>query len=188
MLLLISSLGLRGDTKKGTGNPLSLYGLLQRTCLARPAFRLLKATDSGDKIYGLLGFDPLSDQLGLSLDYKRTTQEAYTAAIRAFVARGEVNVLVWSQCHKIIEGLPSWVPDFSFPLRQPCGENDCVESTEQTYFASGRHRVAILAHESPNVIGVHGVSGDASYLSVSGVPIEIHTLNLLVLGKGRIRH
>ena len=162
--------GIRRRYQRETGDPESIFGLLKRACFARAAISPLKATDSRDKIYGLLGLDSSNEQLGIAPDYTRSAQEVYTDATRAFIAKGEVNILAWSQQHKIVQGLPSWVPDFSSPIRQPCGENDRIGSTGATFMASGQHPALILSHESPHVIGLRGVFIDT--IASVGTPRE----------------
>lgn len=150
-------IGIRRRYQRETGDPESVFGLLKRSCFIRPAIHPLKATDSKDKIYGLLGLDSSNQPLDISPDYTKTTKEVYTAATRAFIASAEVNILAWSQQHKIVQGLPTWVPDFSSPIRPPCGENDRIGSSGAIYFASGKHPASLISHDNPNVIGLLGV-------------------------------
>ena len=153
-------IGIRRRYQRETGDPESVLGLLKRSCFARAAIHPLKATDNRDKIYALLGLDSSDKPLGISPDYTKTTKEAYTAATRAFIARGEVNILAWSQQDKSVHGLPTWVPDFSCPIRQPCGENDRMGSEGAIFFASGKQPSSILSLESQSVIGLRGVFVD----------------------------
>ncbi|CZR65662.1 uncharacterized protein PAC_15562 [Phialocephala subalpina] len=149
--------GIRRRYQEETGDRESFYGLLKRTCFAYPARDPLKATKSIDKIYGLLGLDPGTNQLGLYPDYDKTPNEAYMATTRALIADGQINILAWSQKHKNIQDLASWVPDFSSAIYPPCGENDLTGSTEAIYNASGQESVSIIPNENPNVIGLRGI-------------------------------
>lgn len=106
-----------------TGERESLKSLLQRTCICDSAKSPLKATDARDKIYGLLAIASDSDQLGIFPAYEKTTVEVYIDATRALIANGQTSILTWCQQSKRIDGLPSWVPDFSSDIRQPCGED-----------------------------------------------------------------
>ncbi|MCJ1391356.1 hypothetical protein MMC18_004219 [Xylographa bjoerkii] len=78
-------MGIRRRYQREIGDPESVFGLLKRSCFAREAIQPFKATDSRDNIYGLLGLDPLSKQLGIMPDYNKSTKEVYTAATRAFI-------------------------------------------------------------------------------------------------------
>jgi hypothetical protein len=149
--------GIRRRYQEETGDRESFYELLKRTCFAYPARDPLKVTKSIDKIYGLLGLDPGTKQLGLYPDYDKTPKDAYMATTRALIADGQVNILAWSQQHKKIQDLASWVPDFSSAINPPCGENDRSGSTEAIYNASGQQSVSIVLNENPNVIGLRGI-------------------------------
>lgn len=150
-------IGIRRRYQRETGNPESFFGLLKRSCFDRAAIHPLKATDSRDKIYGLLGLDPFPLQLGILPDYNKSTKETYITTTRALIVSGNINILAWSQQHKIIKDLPTWVPDFSSPLRDPCGENDQIGSTEAIFYASGQQAASILSHENENVMSIRGV-------------------------------
>lgn len=153
-------IGIRRRYQEETGDRESFYGLLKRTCFIKPAISPLKATQSMDKIYGLLGLDPRTKQLGLYPDYSKTSNDVYMAATRALIADGQVNILAWSQQHKNIQDLPTWVPDFSSAIYPPCGENSRTGSTRAIYNASGQQSVSIVPSEKPNIIGLRGTMID----------------------------
>jgi hypothetical protein len=153
-------IGIRRRYQEETGDRESFYGLLKRTCFIQPAISPLKATQSMDKIYGLLGLDPRTKQLGLYPDYSKTSNDAYMAVTRVLIADGQVNILAWSQQHKNIQDLLTWVPDFSSAIYPPCGENSCTGSTRAIYNASGQQSVSIVPSEKPNIIGLRGTMID----------------------------
>jgi hypothetical protein len=106
-----------------TGEQESLRSVLQRTCILRPAGNPLKATDARDKIYGLRGLASDSEKLGIRVDYDKSTTEVYADVARAMIADGHTTILAWCQQPTGVEQFPSWVPDFSSHIREPCGED-----------------------------------------------------------------
>lgn len=106
-----------------TGEEESLRSLLQRTCILRSAGIPLKATDARDKIYGLLGLASDSKKLGIIPDYSKSATEVYADVARAMIADGHTTILAWCQQPTGVEQFPSWVPDFSSHIREPCGED-----------------------------------------------------------------
>lgn len=86
-------IGIRRRCQRETGEQESFFGLLKRSCFVKLTIHPLKVTDSRDKVYGLLGLDSLTIQLGISPNYTRSTQEVYTATTRALIANGKINIL-----------------------------------------------------------------------------------------------
>ena len=123
-----------------TGEQESLRSLLQRTCLRSS----LGATDPRDKIYGLLGLASDSTKLGILSEYTKSARDVYTDVARAIIADGQTTILAWSQRPKCIEGLPSWVPDFSGLIREPCGEDHQVGAL----FAASGSRMLSAQHSA----------------------------------------
>lgn len=73
-----------------------------------------QATDPRDVVCGLLGFSTLYEKLYIMADYSIPVRESYIAVTQALISHGFTDVLAWAQAEtKCIEGLPSWVPDFS---------------------------------------------------------------------------
>ncbi|KAI1255377.1 hypothetical protein MGN70_003443 [Eutypa lata] len=73
-----------------------------------------QATDPRDMVCGLLGFSTLYEKLYIMADYSIPVRESYIAVTQALISHGFTDVLAWAQAEtKCIEGLASWVPDFS---------------------------------------------------------------------------
>jgi hypothetical protein len=127
--------------------PLPLIALLRATCSRGTQSPIpstahhLEATDPRDKIYGLLGLAADSDELkkfGLQPDYNQSCQDVYTSVTAAMLKQGQLSVLSLSQFPKALTGLPSWVPDWSEPLRSPLQNTGPDHVTlEPRYNASG---------------------------------------------------
>lgn len=143
-----------------TGERESLRSLLQRTCICGSARSSLKATDAKDKIYGLLAIASDSDQLGILPAYEKTIVEVYTDATRALIADGQTSILTWCQQSRRVEGLPSWVPDFSSDIRQPCGEDS---SKGPLFCASGNMKfpgIQTISYTDKRSLGLCGIKVD----------------------------
>jgi len=106
--------------------------------------RLCKATNPADKVYALLGVsakdcEPFTTYPELSIaDYDMPVKAIYTRTTRGLMQSHEdLGLLAHIEARPLytkIEGLPSWVPDFSTPLspapmsfRTPCWDvGNCV--------------------------------------------------------------
>jgi hypothetical protein len=81
----------------------------------------LKATDPRDRIYGILGLAPDKKVLDIKVDYQKEVHEVYTEVAKTLLMHNYTDILSWCQFPKGRPGLPSWVPNFSVPLREPYG-------------------------------------------------------------------
>ncbi|KAH7314275.1 heterokaryon incompatibility protein-domain-containing protein [Rhexocercosporidium sp. MPI-PUGE-AT-0058] len=82
-------------------------------------FRFTESTDPRDKVFALLGL--ASDPLGITADYSMDVDAVFTdAAVRIINKLQNLDIICQSQWQsfsnpKRRQGLPSWVPDFSWP-------------------------------------------------------------------------
>jgi len=127
-------------------SPYPLLALLRATCLAATGNGFvtvvgLEASDPRDKIYGLLGLAADRDQLkefGVHPDYSKSCQEVYISVASSILRQGHVSVLSLNYFPKIQVGLPSWVPDWSWPLEISLQATGIDHMTlEPAYKASG---------------------------------------------------
>jgi hypothetical protein len=81
----------------------------------------MKATDPRDRIYGILGLAPDKNVLDIKVDYKKEVHEVYTEVARTMLTHNYTDILSWAHSSKSPLGIPSWVPDFNAPLREPYG-------------------------------------------------------------------
>lgn len=82
--------------------------------------RAFLATDPRDKIFALLGMVKEVEENEdmsrlLQPDYRKSVQQVFTEVTGAFITRGDLVLLssVERQDMRNVEGLPSWVPDFT---------------------------------------------------------------------------
>lgn len=150
-------IGIQQGYQRETGVSESLQDLLERTCIDAD-ITLFQATDARDKIYGLLGLASDSDRLGIVPDYSKSVVEVYANVARALIADGKTTILSWCQQSQTrIERLPSWVPDFSSLIRQPCGEFEQIGTT--SFCASGNRIISpspILRSADKNLLSLLG--------------------------------
>ncbi|PVH74160.1 hypothetical protein DL98DRAFT_605117 [Cadophora sp. DSE1049] len=121
-------LGIRKNIHKAQ---FTLMSLLKMTCIEynqsmKQREHSLQATDPKDKIYGLLGiasdYDVLKliaerDALRVIPNYVLSCAEIFTEFAMAMMMQGYPSILSLCQSPKSISGLPSWVPDWSTPLK-----------------------------------------------------------------------
>lgn len=137
----------------------TLIQLLRRANAVSTALNNSQATDSRDRIFGMLGMASDTDQLGIRPDYSKTCQQVYTDAARALLQHGHTDVLVFSQFPKKYTDLPTWVPDWTTTIQEPCG--GCIADAQ--FYASGGKSVEIVSTVSPDaerLIAINGVRVD----------------------------
>jgi Heterokaryon incompatibility protein (HET) len=117
-----------------SGTPESLLQLLVRSHAVYSHPTGLHVTNPADRIYALLGMATDAQQLNIIPNYKKPYLQIYTDAAVALLTHGNVDVLVLSQ-HRgdFNEERPSWVPDWSSKIQQPCGGYD----SDKLYSATG---------------------------------------------------
>ena len=105
-------------------SPETLFGLLSREVVGNERGPRQRVTELKDIIYGLLGLASDREKLGIQPDYSesKSVEETFTEATRRMVEHGHLSVLAWCQHPRKLQTLPSWVPDFSSSIREPCGE------------------------------------------------------------------
>jgi hypothetical protein len=146
-------------------SPYPLLALLRSTCLGNFETPFgsrnyhLKATDPRDKIYGLLGLAVDRDSLkefGIQPDYTQSCRDLYISVAVALLRQGYMCALSLIQFPKAQAGLPSWVPDWSKPLKPPLQDVETDHITQKPEFRTSgilipTKPVFNLAGEMPSV-------------------------------------
>lgn len=141
-----------------SGGGQDLYRILVNSHVVDESKSRLGATDDRDKIYGILGLAKDADELGIVPNYKNTTSEVYTETAKALLLSGHVDFLWFCQFPKSIQGLPTWVPDWSknATIKTPHGGNFSRDS--KLFAASGALETSrIPQNQSATLIALQGV-------------------------------
>ncbi|KAF2456239.1 heterokaryon incompatibility protein-domain-containing protein [Lineolata rhizophorae] len=103
------------------GGSLTLFDGMQHSRTATPydiqRKRSLKAADPRDVVFGLLQLSEEFTELGVEVDYAQPCWRVYAELTARSLLTGtehsKLDMLRWAEGPKRIQGLPSWVPDFS---------------------------------------------------------------------------
>jgi hypothetical protein len=122
----------------------------------------MKASDSKDKVYGLIGLATDAKELGILPDYTKTCAQVYTEVALKLMQHGHTSILSFCQLPKAMQGLPSWVPDLSIPLEYQLQHSQIGKDPELTpeFYASGKSRAVIqssLTAENKSVLTLTGL-------------------------------
>jgi len=121
------------------------------------ASRSCSSTDPRDKVYAFLGI--AIGNLGTIPDYAVTAVDAFLATTKAILtSSGSLELLshIQDPADTRTQGLSSWVPDFSVPLRKLA----ITDYQSIAFHASGRRRQARVEIESDLVLLVDGCKID----------------------------
>jgi hypothetical protein len=119
------------------GSPETLVEILRRECVGNKSSMGQRVTDPRDIIYGILGLASDNEKLEIEPDYSKNTEQIYTEVTRRLIEHGNILILSWCQHPRSLEGMPSWVPDFSSRIRNPCGD----ERRCKLFSASGKQQL-----------------------------------------------
>ncbi|KXH68419.1 heterokaryon incompatibility protein [Colletotrichum salicis] len=141
---------------KGVGPGDDFYHVLKKAYVDGDA----QATQSRDRIYGLLSLATDADQLGITPDYvTEDSHPTFIEAAHALVRVGRIEMLSFSQFPKDIEGLPSWVPDWRSTL-----EHSYLYAFEDAdkliVQASGESSIELVPTDNRGVLGIRGMIVD----------------------------
>jgi hypothetical protein len=135
----------KNNKEKGSELPMyqaNLLDLLQQ-------FRHCQATDPRDKVYALLDLAADVSDDDISIDYSLAPQEVYKNIVAFFLSRHKsLDILGSILGEPTLPGLPTWVPDWSFPADddyekpffQKRTDGNCVT---KFYNASGNSTVSV---------------------------------------------
>jgi hypothetical protein len=73
----------------------------------------IRSTDPRDTIFALLGLSSDSSTLGINVNYDLTPQTCFIQASKALLRQGHLRLLWLASLSKVVQDLPSWVPDWS---------------------------------------------------------------------------
>ncbi|KAJ4351201.1 uncharacterized protein N0V89_006540 [Didymosphaeria variabile] len=140
----------------------TLLDLLFRTTVVHSSPDNFKATMARDRIYGLLGMAEDTGRLQIIPDYRKTTttETVFTDVAYALLRNGFSEIFSLCQSPKKLEGLPSWVPDWTAQIRTPIGGR----APQLKYHAAGKTGLYMSSKaDSKNTLSVKGVQVDTIY-------------------------
>ncbi|KIN02564.1 hypothetical protein OIDMADRAFT_160053 [Oidiodendron maius Zn] len=115
-----------------------------------------RASDPRDKIFALLGIAGDAEVQGIFPDYRKACEDVYTDLARTLIQNGFIELLSLCEFPKKVDGLPSWVPDWSrevyrTPLQQRSLDRSSqtpLTTLEPRFSASGNnHKIHLIAGE-----------------------------------------
>lgn len=140
----------------------SLKELLSKVNITSSRCNSFQAIDPKDHIFALLGICSDADELGISLDYTKTCQQVYMDCARAYLEKkGDLDILGYCQFPKTQVGLPSWVPDWSMPMRPTI-----PFLVQDVPFLSGGDKTPL-----PSSFSIHDTHDGAQVLSLPGLRV-----------------
>jgi Heterokaryon incompatibility protein (HET) len=116
-----SMIGSRRKYHDDSGSHDALIQLLRRAYSVSSSLNGLDATEPQDRIFGMLGLASDTDQLGVYPECEKSPEAVYINTARTLLQHGHTDILLLSQFPKILN-LPSWVPDWTAKIQEPCGE------------------------------------------------------------------
>lgn len=145
----------------GNRDDYTLYRLLYKSYVRGSSENILKATNPRDKLFGLLGLAKDAESLDICVNYDNSCSKVYKDAARKFIQNGHVDILSPCQYPKNLNDLPSWVPDWSAPIRTPCGDCSLLWNLEESFSASAKFPASVDDKHTLGDLEVIGIEGGA---------------------------
>lgn len=151
-------IGHRRNYQLETASRPTFFKILTRSCLNNDLHGVQRASNLRDILYGVLAMASDCKKLQLIADYSKEIEDVYMDATKRLLGLGFMNILAWSQQAPSIQrrpGLPSWVPDYSNPIRAPCNGGEYFD----IFYASGKHRYVskaspIQSSQGPTILAL----------------------------------
>ncbi|KAF2759826.1 hypothetical protein EJ05DRAFT_311340 [Pseudovirgaria hyperparasitica] len=137
--------------------PLRLIQVLVRTHARSSPKADLGATNPRDRVYGLLGLAEDAIELDLKVDYGSSIEDVYIDTALKLLMHRDTDILALAQKQGRKLSLPSWVPDWSGHIMDPCGE--CI--LDGFFRACGDTQASVVSYERRSdgchVLGLEGL-------------------------------
>jgi hypothetical protein len=115
-----------------------------------------QTTDPRDRIFSVLSLANDGHEFATFPDYSMGCADVYRVAALTFLSQGHVGLLSYCQFPHTLQGLPSWVPDWSAEVRGPC----CRAPWFSKFKASGSFPAQVIASPSRDTLSLTGLSVD----------------------------
>ncbi|KAF1829194.1 HET-domain-containing protein [Decorospora gaudefroyi] len=135
----------------------SLCQLLQKVFVG--GNRLL-ATMPCDTVYGVLGIANDTEKLGIQVDYslKERTDLVYVRTTRAIIKNGNLDILALAQHPKLVQGLPSWVPNWTSTVQKSFAYQAGVDNAP--FFSASKDALGLIDTPEEQILGLEGFKVD----------------------------
>ncbi|RYP13483.1 hypothetical protein DL765_006858 [Monosporascus sp. GIB2] len=107
---------------QGEGETDSFFRVLVTSLVLEVDYNFPAATDPRDRVFALLHLAIDSGEFRGFPDYEKSCEEVYIETALKFLEQGHIDVLAYCQFPKKLKSLPSWVPDWSMEVRNPCSQ------------------------------------------------------------------
>ncbi|KAL8993209.1 MAG: hypothetical protein Q9169_006521 [Polycauliona sp. 2 TL-2023] len=142
---------------------------------AMGTFRLQRAFDSRDKIYGLLGLAMGKYEGFLEPDYTMSVEQVYEKAALQFIRRtGRLDLLSHAM-QKIGISVPSWAPDWRTQMTHDEFDAHWSRMRDLSLYHASAHTEAMLGQPGPGKLLLQGTVVDV--VSVLGSELKDSSLN-----------
>ncbi|KAH8892579.1 HET-domain-containing protein [Thozetella sp. PMI_491] len=131
----------------------SLYRVLTTGLVLENDYNYPLTTDPRDRIFAFLHLANDSYDFSSFPDYTRTCEDVYTDVAAIMLRQGSIDILAYCEFPKVLTQLPTWVPDWSMPMKAPltqhpsgikfsaCGRSYGIEKQNLIVLPSGQLQV-----------------------------------------------
>jgi hypothetical protein len=90
-------------------------------------------------------------------DYTKSSEEVYYETALKFLRQGHIDILLYCQFPRILESLPTWVPDWSMEIFNPCAQPPWMCKFSASGETLSKQRVS---ESQVGSLGLQGISVD----------------------------
>jgi hypothetical protein len=149
---------LEGKIGDGEAEKDSLFRVLVTTLVLQVDYNSPQATDDRDRVFAVLQVADDAAEFERFPDYSMSSQKVYEETALTMLKQGHVDVMAFAQFPKKLQGLPSWVPDWSMQVRMP----SCHVPWVNKFAASGNSaKPPVIRSVRPGAVSFRGFMVDS---------------------------
>jgi hypothetical protein len=137
-----------------------LFRVLVTTLVLQVDYNSPKATDDRDRVFAVLQMADDADEFAGFPDYSMPCEQVYEATALTMLRQGHVDVLSYSQFPKKLQGLPSWVPDWSMQVRMPSCHVPWINNFTASWAPVKPPAALAIKSVKPGVVSIPGFKVD----------------------------
>lgn len=139
------------------GNRETFFQVLVNCLVLQLEYNHTETRDPRDRLFSLLHLSADFHHFERLLDYSHSCERIYRETAMNLLRQGNIDLFSYCQFPKRIQNLPTWAPDWSMPLRNPC----CMAPWVNRFTASGDTRgKQILGETSSGKLSLKGLKVD----------------------------